>query len=137
MAMASFRFEHHSEDGSSFWYDGTGAALLVIGIISLVMVFGVTKRVQRVLKAHNLIERIPRSRYWGVLPFSILLPAIGYRAFSDAGFTDDFSEKYVHHWDFQWGATPLHIWLIVGTLFIIFLHTAILTLREIERSANS
>ncbi|MGF1530611.1 MAG: hypothetical protein ACFCU4_04560 [Puniceicoccaceae bacterium] len=137
IALASFRFEYHSENGSSFFYDGTGTAILVIGIISLVMVFGVTKRVQRVLKSHNLIERIPRSRFWVLLPFSIILPAIGYRALSGAGFIDDVSDKHVHHWDFQWGASPLHIWLVVGTLAIIFLHTTILTLTEIERKANN
>jgi hypothetical protein len=136
IAMASFRFESHSESGSSFSYDGTGTALLVIGIISLFMVFGVMKRVQRVLKSHNLIERFPRSRFWALLPFSILLPSIGYRALSNTGFSDEFSDKYVYHWDFRWGASPFHIWFIVGTLAVIFLHTAQLTLREIERSAK-
>lgn len=137
VALASFRFEHHNENGSSFFYDGTRTALLAIGIISIVLVFGVTQGIQRALKAHNLIERVPRSRFWGLLPFSIILPAFGYRAISDAGFISRFSDEYVRHWDLHWGATPMHIWLIVGTLVIIFLHTVILTLKEIERSANN
>jgi hypothetical protein len=137
IAMASFRFESHNENGSSFSYDGTGAAMMVTGIISLFMVFGVMRSVQRVLKAYNLIERLPRSRFWTLLPFSILFPSIGYRAISDTGFVSEFTDKYVHHWDLHWGASPSHIWFILGTLAIIFLHTAILTLREIERKANN
>jgi hypothetical protein len=136
IALASFRFEYRWESGSSFTYDGTATALLIIGVILAVMVFRVTKRVQEVLKARNLISEVPRSPLWSLLPFSILLPAIGYGAISQKGFTDPFSHKYVRHWDFHWGATPLHVWLVFGTLGMIFLHTAILTVKEIERSTN-
>jgi uncharacterized membrane protein YjgN (DUF898 family) len=136
IALASFRFEYHSENGSTFSYDGTTTAVLVIGIISLVMVFGITKAVQRTLKAHGLIDRLPRSRFWVLLPFSIIVPGIGYRAISDTGFSSKFTDEYVFHWDFRWGAHPWHLWLIFGILSIIFLHTAKLTLDEIERSAK-
>lgn len=135
MALAAFRFEYHTEAGSSFYYDGTGIALFIIGIVSLVLIFGVTKQIQRVLKARNLIERIPRSRFWILLPLAMILPAIGYRAFSDSKVVDPFSEQTVYRWDFHWGDTSLHLWLILGTLAIIFLHTVILTLQEIERSS--
>ncbi|MEO1857487.1 MAG: hypothetical protein ABGY95_09040, partial [Rubritalea sp.] len=137
MLLASFSYESHSEDGSSLSFNGTGSALLVIGIVSLVMVFQVTKRIQAALKAHKLIDRIPRSRFWPLLPFSIIFPAIGYRAISESGFKSKFTDEYLHHWDFRWGGADLHIWLIVGVLVIIFLHTVILTLAEIERTAKN
>lgn len=136
IALASFRFEYRWESGASFRYDGTVTALFIIGVILAVMVFGVTKRVQEVLKARNLISEVPRSPLWSLLPFSMLLPGIGYRAISHEGFTDQFAHKYVRHWDFHWGAAPLHVWLVFGTLGMIFLHTAILTVKEIERSTN-
>lgn len=137
MLLASFSYESHSENGSSLSFNGTGSAILVIGVISLVMVFQVTKRIQLVLKAHNLIDKVPRSRFWALLPFSIIFPAIGYRAVSESGFKSEFTDEYLRHWDFKWGGTDLHVWLIVGSLVIIFLHTVILTLIEIERTANN
>jgi len=137
LALASFQFEYNWEEGAQFSYNGTETALIVIGIISITMVFNVQKGIQRVLKAHKFIENIPRSRFWMLLPFSIILPAIGYSAVSEVGFTDERSGDYLYQWDFCWGSTALHIWLILGTLAIIFLHTIILTLHEIERTANS
>jgi|GEM_PF-5657502 len=136
MLLASFRYEHHSESGSSFWYDGTSTAIMVMGIASLVMIFGITKRVQSVLRAHNIIDNLPKSRFWILLPLSIILPGIGYRALSETGFKDDVADKFQYHWEFNWGATPLHGWLIAGSLAVIFLHTVVLTLSEIEGKAN-
>ena len=131
MLLASFSCESHSESGSGFSFDGTVLAIWVISVMSLIMVFQVIERIQLALKALNLINKISRSRFWVLLPFSV----IGYRV-SEGGFKSEFTDEYLRHWDFKWGDPDLYIWLNVGSLVIIFLHTVILTLREIERTAN-
>ena len=135
LLLASFSYEYNQEDGSQFSYDGTNLALFAMVIISLGMVFAVLKRLQAALKAHNLIEDMPRSRFWPLLPLAIVIPLIGYRAVSKESFTSKYTDEYTPNWDFQWGSSDLRLWLVVGALLIIFLHTIIITIREIEKTA--
>lgn len=136
IALASFRYDYHWESGAHFHYHGMNLAIPVICIIAIVMIAGIKKRVQSVLRTHKLIEHIPQSRLWMLLPFAIFMPACSYRSVSGPIITDTTGEHFFHQVDFNWGGGDKHIWFILGTLLIIFLHTTMLTLREIERSPS-
>lgn len=138
VGLASFSFEYNTPT-SRLTYNGFGIAIGVLAIIMLFMSFRLLNGIQKVLLARKQMVQSVSSRFAVLLPFVIIVPGIGYRALSDR-MIEGAAEKKVYAWDFQWGASPLHVWLIGIFIAFLFLHTLLLIIREVlhtaERSAE-
>ena len=134
VGLASVSFEYNTPT-SRLTYNGFGVAIGLLAIIMLFMSFGVLDGIQKVLIARRQMLRSVSSRYAALLPFVIIVPGIGYRALSDRMITG-MAEKQAYVWDFQWGGSPLHVWLIGVFIAFLFLHTLLQIIKEVLRTAE-
>lgn len=132
--MCSFSFETNSNT-SSFNYDGIPVALGVIIIISIILIFRITKITQDILLSYKLINQKVKSKYDKLLLLVIIIPAIGYTARGDS--LKGIMDKTVPSWFFKCGNSEVHGWLILSFLLFMILHRITLILQEIKRTKSN
>ena len=135
ICLASFSYEYNGAASRST-YNGCGMAVGLLAIIMIFISFSLLDGIQRILLAKKQMMKAVGSRYAMLLPLVFIIPGIGYRALSDKTIKGIMGDKEVPVWELQWGTSPLYGWLIGSFIAFLFLHTLLLIIQEVQRTAE-